>query len=190
MKKGKLLIIVGGILLVLGVVLFTLKKEKPITYEVVEEKLSKEDAISLIKEKVNTIVDIYENKEKVFNTTSNSLEDTYLLVNNYDTVLKGIYTEKGISELETIKFGQDSFVKKEEDKVYLLKSIPQNNSYLNSTVSVEIKSNTLKEIEAVVSFSSDSTDANDILTYYVYEKNIKLIKNDDKWYVDTFVYTN
>ena len=112
------------------------------------------------------------------------------MVNNYDAVLKEIYTEKGISELETIKFGQDSFVKKEEDKVYLLKSIPQNNSYLNSTVSVEIKSNTLKEIEAVVSFSSDSTDANDILTYYVYEKNIKLIKNDDKWYVDTFVYTN
>lgn len=190
MKKGKLLIIVGGILLVAGVILFTLKKEKPVTYSYIEEKLSVDDAISLIKEKVNSIVDIYENKEKVFNTTLENEEDIYLLVSNYDMILKDIYTENGINELETIKFGSNSFVKKENDKVYLLKTIPENNSYLNSTVSVEIKSNNLTDIEGIVSFSSNSIDSADVLTYYVYAKKIKLIKVDDKWYVDTFIYTN
>jgi len=190
MKKGRLLIIVGGVLLVIGVLLFTMKKEEKTTYYYVEEKLNKEDAISLIKEKVSSIVDFYENKEKVLNTSIENEDDIYLLANNYDEFVKSLYTENGIIELENIKFNSNNFVKKDENKIYLLRNIPQNNSYLDSSVSVDIKSITLNEIEAIVDFSSDALDSNDVLTYYIYEKKIKLIKNNDTWLVDTFIYTN
>lgn len=190
MKKGKLLIIVGGVLLVIGTLLFVTKKEKKIIYNYVEEKLSKEDAIILIKGKVNILVDLYENVEKTFNTTLENESDNYLLVNNYDEVIKSIYTESGIKELESIKFLDNIFVKKEDEKIYLLKTIPKDNSFLNSLVSVDIKSNTLKRIEAVVSFSSDALDSDGILNYYVYEKNIVLVKDDNKWLVDSFIYNN
>lgn len=190
MKRDKLLIIIGGIFLVVGVVLFSLKKEKNVTYVYEETKMNKEDAISLIIEKVSSVIDLYEKKESVFNTVDESEENKYLLVNNYEDVIKNVYTEKGINEFESIKFGNDLFVKKEEDKIYLLKKIPESNSFLNSTISVEIKSIALKSIDAVVSLSSNSLDDTGTLTYYVYEKNIKLIKLGDKWLINTFIYNN
>ena len=215
MKKHILLIIIGAFLLVIGVVLFSMKKNDQVIYYY-ETTLSRDEAISLITDKVRNIIDIYENKEEVFSindveknvdnketesgnseetatkTEDNKTQDEYVLVKNYKEIVDNMYAKKGISELENIKFKGKNFVKKNEETndVFLLRSIPSDNSYIDCAISVDNVDIKEDSIEANVVLSTSKVDKDNHLTYYVYEKKIKLTKQDDSWLVESFIYNN
>ena len=211
MKKHTLLIVIGAFLLIIGIVFFSMKKNDQVVYYYYETTLSRDEAVSLIADKVRNIINLYENEEKVFNISTqtktdnletndgessqnneNKSQDEYVLVNNYKEVVDSIYTENGIAELETINFKGNKFVKKNEDnnEVLLLKNIPTDNLYSDCGISVNTVIIKEDSIEANVVLSTNKVDKDNYLTYYVYEKKIKLIKKDDKWLVETFIYSN
>lgn len=210
MKKHIVLIILGGALLMIGIIL-SFNKKNEIIYYYDEVELSQEEASSLILEKTRNIVDIYENKDNTFKLVEEKKEEPqepqdtpegeevpkddtpseYVKASDYEEVVNKLFTEKGIKELEGIKFGDKSFVNKQEDgSIYLLRTIPSDNSYLNCSISIKDILVNLDEIKATVTFSKNTIDKKDNLTYFVYEKSIDLIKKDDNWLVNSFVYTN
>ena len=207
MKKHTLLIAIGGFLLVLGLIL-TMNKKKEVIYYY-ETDLTIEEATSLVLEKTKTIMDVYEKQGTVFNleeereTTNNDEEQNtddsqtkteqnkeYLLVTNFDEVIDELYTEDGKKEVENTKFNGKQFITKKDDKIYMLNKIPDYNSYSNCSISISDVSVTRDTVKAKVSFSKDKLESNDVLTYYVYEKDVELIKKDDKWLVNAFYYPN
>ena len=191
MKKHTLLIIIGGVFLLAGIVLYNGRGSQTIYY--INSKLSKEEATALILDRTKSIVDMYENIDDTFTVdkTKNKEdeEDQYVKVKDYEKVVDNIYSEKGKIELEEIMFNKKAFVEKKEDGVYLLSQLPSDNSYLKC--SIAINNVIVKEdvITGSVLFTSDSIDKDNI-DYYVYQKDIKLTKIDDKWLVDTFIYPN
>lgn len=208
MKKHSLLIIIGSVLLVVGISLtFIKKKENNTNY--VEQDITKEEAYALVLEKTKNVIELYEKVDSSFKVVNEktpsedeeekekkeeqeSKEDNpYVKVSNYNDVVSALYTEKGIKELETIKFNKQLFVDKKDEDIYLLKEIPDENKYSNSTILIDdIKIKDNEEISAKVTFSSDGLDKEDNLTYYLYEKNIKLVKDNDRWLIDSFIYSN
>ena len=201
MKKYTLLIIIGGIFLIAGIILYNGKKDQPIYYTVYS--MSQDEAKALIIDKTKLIMDLYENISESFiveNNTKNEetpeeenkekdILDEYVKVSNYDDVVNSLFTENGKTELESIKFKDKAFVLKKDDGTYILSKIPSDNSYLNSSIFVDDVKITDDQVKALVSFSSDKVDSERI-DYYIYEKDIILVKKDDKWFVDTFMYPN
>ena len=210
MKKHVLLIILGGILLISGLVL-SLNKKKTVIYYT-EEVLSKEQASNLVIEKTKSIIDIYENQEDTFKVVkkiktpeipkedvpegeeieipTEQVNDLYIEVKNYDEIIDEIYSKAGKEELEKIAFSNNLFVKKDNDTIYVLKEIPSNNKYSTSSITVSDVAVTLDTVKAKVSFTRDEVDSADTLTYYVYEKDIVLVKDNNKWLVESFNYLN
>lgn len=190
MKKYALLIIVGGLFLMIGVIL-SFNKKKDVIYYVDEDNMTEEEVTSLIMEKTKTIVELYENSKNTFKLSEEQDEESeYLVITNYDEVVDKLYTEKGKTELENIKFNNKNFITKNEDKVYVLKTLPESNLYSDCSISISNVNYNKDEIKAVVSFTKNNVDNNDVLTYYVYEKNIELILKDNKWLINTFIYSN
>lgn len=203
MKKHMLLIIFGGILLISGLVL-SLNKKKNIIY-ITESLLSQEEATNLVAEKIKNVMDIYERQSDIFNvvTENNTVvenqeeqtdlpvqEDLYIKVSNYDEVVDKLFSKEGKEELEKITFNNNPFVKKAENDVYILKEIPISNQYSNSSISVgDVYINT-DEVKATIAFTSDAIDSNDVINYYIFEKQIEIVKVDDKWVVKSFNYLN
>lgn len=205
MKKHNLLVLAGGLLLIMGILLTFNKKGQTIEYIYEEVALTKEEAEALIIDKVKSIIDLYEKPTEVFSVeapdNSETIENSednkeekanqfYTKVNNYDEIVDELYTEEGKKELETIKFGEDLFVRKNEEEIAVLSKIPSNNSYINKSMTVSDIIVKLHDINATVSFVSDSLGEDGTLNYYVYEKKITLMKKEDKWLVNTFKYTN
>ena len=203
MKKHMLLIIFGGILLISGLVL-SLNKKKNIIY-ITESLLSQEEATNLVAEKIKNVMDIYERQSDIFNvvTENNTVvenqeeqtdlpvqEDLYIKVSNYDEVVDKLFSKEGKEELEKITFNNNPFVKKAENDVYILKEIPISNQYSNSSISVgDVYINT-DEVKAKIAFTSDAIDSNDVINYYIFEKQIEIVKVDDNWVVKSFNYLN
>ena len=215
MKNKKLIIYVGLVILVLGVLLFVLQKPKNEKVYINDNNtLSKEEANSIISEVVRTVINVYEDPGKVFEVeelpeivadTINgevlSQEDlakniksyTYLKINNYEEKINDIFTLNGQNELENTLFGEEKFFINDQDDGYLFyRNIPESNKYINSTISVdniEIKDDEINAEVRLTTYSLDTED-DDILSFYVVKKNIKLIKENEVWLVDTFLYNN
>ena len=200
-SKNTLFIIVGLMFLISGCILTTMlakNDEQPI-YVDTNRTLSNEEANSLISEMVSKVVDLYEKKEGFTIVEDSSKEDndskeehkieeSYIEVSNYDEVVKKLYTEEGIKELESTKFDNKSFVKK-EDKVYILKDIPEDNILINSRISVSKIDVKKDSITGEVQFTKYGL-VDDTVTYYIITKNIMLIKEDNKWLINSFIYAN
>ena len=190
MKKYTLLIIIGSLFLLVGVVLFINNKKGTISYYN-ESSMSEEEVSSLIIEKIKSVIDIFESPKEKFMLDKEIDENSdYLMILNYDAIVYNLYTEKGIEELEKIKFDNKSFVKKDGEDVYVLKSIPDNNRYRDFSITINNINYNKDTITAVVAFTKNSLDSNNVVTYYVYEKNIELVKMDNKWLINTFIYSN
>ncbi len=218
-KQKKQLLIIGASVLV--VIVFSVwyiisnRKEEVKIYYDPNALLTEKQADSLIREKVEKIIDVYENKGKVFEVKSaaeeiipqedgeskeneevdiaapikNAVEEDYVTITNYDTIVKELFTENGIKELESVKFNNKQFVVKEEGTTQLLKNIPDENKFSKSNVSLSMVKIKQAEITAQVTFTTYGLK-DDILTYYVIIKNIKLVKNENNWLVDSFDYVN
>lgn len=215
MKNKKLLIYVGLVFLVVGMVLFVLQKPKNEKVYIEENKLlSTEEANSLINEVVRTVINVYEEPNKIFevqllpekvpdveNGQSLSQEDfeknvksyNYIKIINYEEKINDIFTSNGQKELEETSFGNQKFFINDENDGYLFyRNIPESNKYLNATISVdniEIEENEIKAEVRLTTYSLDEED-DDVLSFYVVKKNIKLIKENEVWLVDTFLYNN
>ena len=190
MKKYTLLMIIGGLFLIIGVIIFSNKKKETVYY-VEEDSMKEEEIVSLITEKVKTIIEVYENQGNTFKINKDQDESSeYLEVLNYNDVIDKLYTEEGKKELEKIKFNNKLFVNKDEETTYILKALPENNLYSNCSISVSNATYNKGIVKGVVSLTKNVLGNNEVLTYYVYEKNIELIKKDDKWLIKTFIYSN
>ena len=80
-------------------------------------------------------------------------------------------------------------IKRDDDTISFLKNIPQNNKYESGEYFVDnirIKDDI---ITAEVTISTYGLE-DDKLSYYLFIKDIKLVKNDKDWLVDSFVYNN
>lgn len=190
MKKYTLLIIVGSLFLISGLVL-SLSMKKDNVYYVYNDTLTIEEVEYLIVEKTKAIVDFYENPKEVFMLDKEIDENSeYFMILNYDTVANQMFTEKGKEEIEKTLFNKKSFINKEEEDIYILKTLPEDNKYSNCAISVSNINYNKDTIIATVSFTKSNIDEKDVLTYYVYEKNIELIKENGKWLINTFIYSN
>ncbi len=213
-SKNTLLIVVGFIFLISGCILTTMQsgnKEQPI-YIDPDAVLSNEEASSLINDLVGKVVNLYEKKEgftavleppkeeneeekeeptkeKKDKEKETTEENPYLEVSNYEEVVKALYTEDGIKELESIKFNKKEFIKKEDDKVFILKEIPEDNQFINSKIEISKIEAKKDSITAVVQFTKYGLIDDDV-TYYVITKSIKLVKQDNKWLIFSFRYEN
>jgi len=205
-KKNTLIIIVAVI--VFGFFAFYYvnnmkKKDNVVFYETADNNdLNEGQARVIIDEKVKTIMNLYEKPSDTFNiekTNSNMNFDSivnekvptelddYYKVTNYEEVVKELYTENGIKELENAKFGDKPFIKKENDAIYVLKNLPKNNKYIGSNIAYYgIKFNNQTVVGGIRVTKYDLID--DVINYYIVDKAIKLVKKDDKWLVDSFVY--
>lgn len=197
MKKNKLIIIFGLVLLVLGSLLFMFNKRSNTETGNGNGSrvLSNEEAESLIKETVKKVVNIYENPKAVFQVKEDDDKEEYLKILTYDVDIKSLFTENGIKELENTKFNNKAFFLREENDVYFLENIPSDNSFIKSTVTVGNKDIKEKSINCEVTFTTYRLQDDDSLTYYVIVKELKLVKvekeNDEAlWLVESFKYNN
>lgn len=185
-------IILGIIFLSVGLFLYVNKPEEKMIINEPEKILTKEEASSLIGEKIKSLINVYERPNEIFNIEENANEDGSVSkkVTNYQEVVTNLFSENGIKQLENTKFNGKNYVIKNNDIISLLDKIPVENSYVNSKINLEMVDVKENVITSQVIFSSNSLDSNDVINYYVINKNIKLIKIEDKWYVDDFNYNN
>lgn len=191
MKKNKVLIILGVLLIVCGMGLYISTKHNEVTEEIYEDELTANDAEAIIKEKISKIIKVYESPKEVFEIEEkeNSEESEYYTILNYDSVIDSLFTPEGKKELENTKFNNKNFIIKNETSISILKSIPQANQYKDGdcyTENIKINDDT---ITSDVTFYTYYL-VEDRLSYYLNVKNIKLIKNNNDWLIDTFIYNN
>ena len=91
-----------------------------------------------------------------------------------------------------MKFGGKKYINKEGGKVFVTDIIGVKNKVLNS--SLQIKNVTVNNsstlIKGVANFYKAGTDENDVINYYYLSKNVKLVRVDNTFYVDSFIYSN
>ena len=194
-KKQKQMIILIAIIVIIFAVGFVLKNKKKDVAPPQEEQstiLSKEEGEALSKDIVYKLIEVFEQQDKVFKVTQEETDEKeeYITVTDYDNVVKTIFTEKGLKEFEKTTFNKKTFVKKEEDgTVKLLKEIPEDNQYIDANVSITKIDIKEKEISVTLNITKYNMK-DDILNYYVFVKELKLIKNEEDWLVDSFNYLN
>lgn len=118
------------------------------------------------------------------------IPDGYIKVTNYDEVVKKMFTENGIKELEETEFEKKKYVLKDEENVYLLDKLPEDNQFKDYNITLGVIEIEEKEINCEVTLSTNKMGEDGVLVYYVIVKNLKLVKNDDGWLIDTFAYNN
>ena len=189
-KNSTLLIGAGGVFLLFGLLSFIIFGQNNNKMKNNDGLLTKEEAIALINDKTKTVIDLFENQSEVFDIVESDQEDLYQEVNNYDKIIKNLYSEEGIKQLEESKFGENLFVKKNEDnKVFLLKDIPEDNRYKGTEISTEIMDIKKDSIVSEVTITTYKMK-DDVVTYYVIVKDVELIKKDNEWLIKDFSYPN
>ena len=189
--KKYLPIILGFLFLVAGLYLYSGHSSVPL---LVADNLmlTKDEAVSVLGDTIIDVIKVYESPTSIFEIETETREDGTIISNvkNYQDVISGIFSEKGISELESTKFSGKNYVIKENDFVYFLNEIPLENRYINSKIKIDMVNIKEKEITAQVILSSSSLDKEGIINYYVINKDIKLVSVEDKWLVEEFKYSN
>lgn len=201
-KQKKQLIILGiVILIILGASWYILSNRNNNQTTIIIDPnalLTEKEAESLINDEIVKIIDIYENQEKTFEIKKEEVEETeeenkkvedYIIVTNYDKIVKDIFSENGIKELESTTFNKKQFVVKDEETVKILKEIPKNNRLKENNVAISMIKVKQNEITAQATFTTYGLEE-DVVTYYVIVKNIKLVKSNDKWLTESFQYVN
>lgn len=191
MKKTYLLIVVGVLFVSIGLYLYFGKDNNQLESPS-EDLLSKEEATSILSQSVKDIIKVYESPSTFFDVSLEEIDGKKMYkVNNYSEVIKTIFTEKGITQFESINFENSKFVTINEDNsIYFLGEIPSDNKYSNSKIVLNKVNVKLEELSCEVTFSDAVMDEEGIMNYYVIVKEFKLVKVDDRWLIDDFVYSN
>ena len=218
-KKPKFLLVVGAILIFFGFIIYSTRPQQTYTEtgEVELERLSDEQARTVIESLLKNAIEVYENPSSLFKTSDAKVEvakdkeeekkedkkeeskeekkeeetNNAKLISNYDEIIKTIYTEKGIKQLEKMTFKDKSYVHKEDDKVYFMNNVIDEEysltdiafTYSNFVINKD-------KISANINFNKVTIDEINAVNYYIITKPIKLVKSGDNWLIDSFEYTN
>ena len=118
-------------------------------------------------------------------------ENNAILVDNYEEVIKTIFTEKAIKQLENMEFEGNKYVVKDSGKVYFLNNIiKKTNFFLNDSYSFGTPIIKEDSIKCNISFNRVVIDKDNVVNYELFIKELVLVKKDDKWLIDSFKYTN
>lgn len=188
MKKSLIYIILGVVLLSLGSFLYI--KGRSNDDVVKEHEMTKDEANNVAKELINDVIKVYENPAALFKTSQVIKDDVNLYqVDDYESVIKNIFTSNGISQLESMIFENKKYVSKVDNVTYFLTSIPQSNSYIKSKISIDSIEFDNNKIIVQVTFSNSEVLADEI-NYYVITKTIEIVKENDKWLINDFDYSD
>lgn len=188
MKKSLIYIILGVVLLSLGSFLYI--KGRSNDDVVKEHEMTKDEANNVAKELINDVIKVYENPAALFKTSQVIKDDVNLYqVDDYESVVKNIFTSNGISQLEGMTFENKKYVSKIDNVTYFLTSIPQSNSYIKSKISIDSIEFDNNKIIVQVTFSNSEVLADEI-NYYVITKTIEIVKENDKWLINDFDYSD
>ena len=114
--KKYLPIILGFLFLVAGLYLYSGHSSIPLP--VADNlMLTKDEAVSVLGDTIIDVIKVYESPTSIFEIETETREDGTIISNvkNYQDVISGIFSEKGISELESTKFSGKNYVIKEND---------------------------------------------------------------------------
>lgn len=188
MKKSLIYIILGVVLLSLGSFLYI--KGRSNDDVVKEHEMTKDEANNVAKELINDVIKVYENPAVIFKTLQVTKDDVNLYqVDDYESVVKNIFTSNGISQLEGMTFENKKYVSKIDNVTYFLTSIPQSNSYIKSKISIDSIEFDNNKIIVQVTFSNSEVLADEI-NYYVITKTMEIVKENDKWLINDFDYSD
>ena len=155
-----------------------------------EHEMTKDEANNVAKELINDVIKVYENPAVIFKTLQVTKDDVNLYqVDDYESVVKNIFTSNGISQLEGMTFENKKYVSKIDNVTYFLTSIPQSNSYIKSKISIDSIEFDNNKIIVQVTFSNSEVLADEI-NYYVITKTMEIVKENDKWLINDFDYSD
>ena len=154
-----------------------------------EEPVKEEEKEETKKEESKTEEAKEDKKEEQKEETK--VENNAILVDNYDEVIKTIFTENAIKQLEEMEFEGNKYVVKDNGKVYFLNDIiKKTNFFLNDSYSFGTPVIKEDSIKCNISFNRVVIDKTDVVNYELFIKELVLVKKDDKWLIDSFKYTN
>ena len=188
--KDLILIILGTLLFISGVAYNSLNRGAPAVVD--DGVLSKNEAKSIAQSLISKVIYVYEQPSKVFDVEEKSNEDgtKTSTLKNYNDIVKGIFSEKGIKQLESMKFNSKLYINKDQNIVTVTDVIPDNNKFYNSSYSItEIKIGK-DYFTCKVNFYRANTNSNDTLVYYAVTKNLRVVKDGDNYLVDNIIYSN
>ncbi len=194
-KINQKYVIIGFVLIVLGIIINTFFNRSVSIQG--DNSVSKEEAAGFLSTLVEEVVYVYEKPSEIFKTEKQTVkigeEDVEVTVlTDYDDRVKEIFSENGIKQLENMKFGGKNYINKADGKVFVTDIIGIKNKVLNS--SLQIKNVTVNNsstlIKGVANFYKAGTDENDVINYYYLSKNVKLVRVENTFYVDSFIYSN
>ncbi len=114
-----------------------------------------------------------------------------LAVNNYNEIVTKLFTEKGIKQLEDMKFNDVNYIVKDGEKVYFLNDVIGKDNKFSADVYVYGKPViTENKIRCRISFNRATIDTNDDTNYELFIKELVIVKKDDNWLIDSFDYSN
>lgn len=188
MKKSLIYIILGVVLLSLGSFLYIKGRNNNVVVK--EHEMTKDEASNVAKELINDVIKVYENPSALFKLSQVTKDEVNLYqVDDYDSVVKNIFTSNGISQFENMIFENKKYVSKIDNVTYFLTSIPQSNSYIKSKISIDSINFDNDKITAQVTFSSSEVLADEV-NYYVITKTIEIVKENYKWLINDFDYSD
>ena len=188
-------VIIGFVFIVAGIIVNTFFNHG-VSIEG-DGSISKEEAAGFLSTLVEEVVYVYEKPSEIFKTEKqtvkigeNDVEVTVLT--DYDERVKKIFSENGIKQLENMKFGGKTYINKIDGKVYVADVIGVKNKVLNSSLQIKnvTVNNSSTQIKGVANFYKAGTDENDVINYYYLSKNVRLVRVDNTFYVDSFIYSN
>lgn len=185
MKKSKLILIVGIFFLLFGLVFALLTPNKKVGKESTKD-ITEEEAKSIIREKIEDIINLHENPNKIFETEEVENE-FYLLAKDYNEVINKKFTDKYKNMILKTEINKKKLVLIEEDKHLVLKPI-SDIKYVIGSANIKINFLNNEKIEGEIDFSDYKLNDKDELEYLIYKKNIVLIKLNNVWLIDEFVY--
>ena len=194
-KMKQKYVIIGFVLIVLGIIINTFFNHGVSIQG--DGSVSKEEAAGFLATLVEKVVYVYEKPSEVFKTEKEKIkigeeEVEVTVLTDYDDKVKEIFTESGIKQLESMKFDGKTYINKADGKVYVSDVIGVKNKVLNSALQISNVSvnNGSTLIKGTANFYKAGTDENDVMNYYYLMKNVRLVRVDNFFYVDSFIYSN
>ncbi|MBO5375351.1 MAG: hypothetical protein J6A52_00700 [Bacilli bacterium] len=191
MNKKALICVVAGLLLIMTSYTLYNSKTSKVNTNNTNTELTRDDAISIMNDVITDIIKVYEKPDEVFETTIEEIDGkTLYKINNYSSVINKMFTKRGKNQLEDTVFSNGNFTIEKDDEIYFMMDIPEENRYKTSKITIDNVSIKEDKLSCVATLSNYIENEEGIISYYVIEKNLTIVKDKDNWLVDNFQYNN
>lgn len=191
MNNKALICVVAGLLLIMTSYTLYNSKTSKVNTNNTNTELTRDDAISIMNDVITDIIKVYEKPDEVFETTIEEIDGkTLYKINNYSSVINKMFTKRGKNQLEDTVFSNGNFTIEKDDEIYFMMDIPEENRYKTSKITIDNVSIKEDKLSCVATLSNYIENEEGIISYYVIEKNLTIVKDKDNWLVDNFQYNN